>query len=161
LFPYYTHNFLNELKNWDVKDWNVFEYGGGHSTLWWRKKSKSCVSVDTSKLWSKNMNLIYEPNKENFIMKPQIICEHNNEKFDCIIIDGEPVEWRDDCTEIAIKSLKRNGILIIDNWLQNSIEHLKENDWTKSKSLLSKYESKVYKQEDHSDWKTAFWVIKD
>lgn len=161
LFPYYTHPFLRVLSSWDVKDWRVFEYGGGHSSLWWREKARSCISVDTCESWSQKMNLTLETEKEKFIAKPQVICDQLGEKFDCIIIDGEPVEWRDDCTETALRCLKKNGILIIDNWLQNSIKHLGENDWKKTRSILSRYESEIYKQENHQDWKTGFWIIKD
>ena len=36
LFPWYTRPFLQELMNWNVREWKVFEYGAGDSTLWWR-----------------------------------------------------------------------------------------------------------------------------
>lgn len=159
LYPYYTHSFLNVLKDWDTKDWKVFEYGGGNSSIWWRQKAKTCISVDTSVKWAKEMNLILEQEKNKFICMPQKICEETGEKFDCIIIDGEPNEWRDDCTEIAINCIKNDGILIIDNWLQNTIPFLGENDWVKSRKLLQNFKSCIYKQENHQDWKTGYWII--
>ena len=46
IYPWYTYELLDELKEWNVKNWNIFEYGGGYSTLWWRKKSTNVVSIE-------------------------------------------------------------------------------------------------------------------
>ena len=40
--------------------------------------------------------------KEEFINYPKNLIEDS--KFDCIIIDGNPNEWRDLCTEPALKA---------------------------------------------------------
>jgi hypothetical protein len=160
IFPYYSHTFLDILNAWDIKNWKVFEYGGGDSTTWWRNKTNECVSVDTNPAWSQKCDLILESTKDKFIEYPLGIVEQTGELFDCIVIDGEPVIWRDECTETALKCLKKGGILIIDNWLQDTIEGLGNNDWLRSKVLLKDYEGTAYKQPNHKDWKTAYWIIK-
>jgi hypothetical protein len=33
VFPWYTKLFLDILATWDIKDWDVFEWGGGYSTI--------------------------------------------------------------------------------------------------------------------------------
>ena len=155
-FPWYTRPFLEVLiNNFELSNWKVFEYGGGNSTIWWRRSSREVHSVDTNPIWSKNMNLTLCQEKEKFISCPKNLI--NEEKFDCIIIDGEPVEWRDDCTQYALESIKIGGILIIDNYEQDSVG-LKE--WPKTNSLLSLHEKHVFKEPEHQDWKTAFWLIK-
>jgi predicted O-methyltransferase YrrM len=159
IFPYYTHNFLEKLNTWNIENWRVFEYGGGDSTIWWRKKAKECISIDTNKKWSESHELILLQNKEEFINYPCKLVEETGQLFDCIIIDNEPVQWRDFCTEMAIKCIRDGGILIIDNWLQNSIEGLGENDWHKSKKLLKNYNCEIFKQNNHKDWKTGYWMI--
>ena len=113
LFPWYTRPFLKELSSWDIKDWKIFEYGSGNSTHWWRKKVKIVHSIDSNEQWAKNVGSIFINNKIDFINFPLTLIE--NDKFDCIIIDGDPVEWRDDCTEVALACIKNNGIIIFDN----------------------------------------------
>lgn len=160
LFPWYTHEFLNDLQHWDISDWKVFEYGGGMSSLWWRKKVKQCITIDTSKEWSLKNNLIFINEKDRFINYPMQVCEDSGELFDCIIIDGEPTEWRDLCTPVAMKCLKKGGTLIIDNWMQNSVSNCGEQSWTISQKILKDYKKteKIYKQSNHKDWKTGVWI---
>jgi len=150
VMPWYTHPFLDELLTWDVSNWRVFEYGAGYSTLWWRNKAKSVISVDTSKCWCDNINCNFESDKESYLSKP---LDYGN--FDCIIIDGEPTEWRDECTMYALSKLKDGGILIIDNYDQPSVE---PNVWESTNQLLKYYKCKIFKQPNHPDWKTAYWI---
>jgi predicted O-methyltransferase YrrM len=160
LFPWYTYEFLNELRHWDISEWKIFEYGGGMSSLWWRKKAKECITIDTSAEWSSRNNLVFINKKEDFINYPMEVCKNTNELFDCIIIDSEPTEWRDSCTPTAISCLKKGGILIIDNWMQNSVSGCGEKSWPESQQILKDYKKteKIYKQSNHKDWKTGVWI---
>jgi predicted O-methyltransferase YrrM len=154
IFPWYTKPFLDKLLTWDISNWKVFEYGCGDSTLWWKNKVKTVVSVDTNKEWADKVGAIYYQDKDGFINSPLNFIEDS--KFDCVIIDSEPVEWRDECVLNAIKVLKENGVLIIDNFRQKTVnlEH-----WPKVDELLSEKFCEVFKEENHQDWKTAYWLI--
>jgi hypothetical protein len=156
MFPWYTRPFLKHLLGFQMKDWKIFEYGGGGSTIWWRKYSREVHSVDTNISWSKKCDLIYVNDKIDFLSYPLKLID--DEKFDCIIIDGEPVQWRDECTEYALKAIKNGGIIIADNYQQKTVdlEH-----WTKTDELLKGYEKNVFKEPDHPDWKTACWKIEN
>lgn len=154
IFPWYTKSFLVELLNWDISMWKVFEYGSGDSTIWWRHNCREIISIDTNKEWSEKTNSHFSNNKNEFLNFPLNFIER--ELFDCIIIDGDPVDWRDDCTEISLKCLKKNGILIIDNFEQNSIGC---NNWTKTNNLLKDKNKFVFNQSGHDDWKTCYWKI--
>ena len=162
-FPYYVHELLDDFENWNMSGWKVFEYGGGDSTLWWRDKCRECISIDNDKVWARNRNLIFIEDKEQFVKYPLRIVEETNEKFDCIIIDQgrgpEGESWRDECTEIAVECLKDSGVLIIDNWLQDSIPGMGRNDWKRSQKILSEFKGRVYTQHNHKDWKTAVWYV--
>lgn len=155
-FPWYTRPFLEELIKWDIRDWKVFEYGAGDSTTWWRKHVKSVFSIDSDSKWAKNTNSHFENNKSKFLSYPETLIKDG--LFDCIIIDGEPTEWRDDCTEYALKCIKQNGIIIIDNYNQASIPNL--GNWPKTDNLLKSFHKEIYKEPNHKDWNTAFWRIK-
>lgn len=152
-FPWYVSSFLEVLRKCDTKNWNVFEYGSGDSTEWWRKRAKNVVSVDSNFQWAEKTKSYYCNKKSDFIEFPlKFISE---EKFDCIVIDGDPVEWRDDCTEYAIDSLKSGGMLIIDNYKQGSIGL---SFWPKTDILLENMDGEIFSQFGHSDWKTGYWI---
>lgn len=150
-YPWYTFPFLKELSTWDVSSWRVFEYGGGGSTKWWRRKAREVISVDNDPDWAATYNMILETEHDKYVQKPMEV----GGLFDCIIIDGLPREWRDDCTEVAFSCLKSGGILIIDNYHQPS-SHLGE--WPKTDDFLIslKMPVHVFKQELHDDWKTIY-----
>lgn len=154
IFPWYTRSFLKELSHWDVSQWKVFEYGCGDSTFWWRKKCKKVYSVDNNKKWSEKIGSFYCNEKEKFVNYPKGLIDDG--KFDCIIIDGNPNEWRDFCTEPSLQCLKQNGIIIIDNYQQKTTntEHYPITD-----KLLENKIKKVFQQKGHPDWKTAYWII--
>lgn len=152
IFPWYTKPFLDVLKTWDVSNWKVFEYGSGSSTLWWRKKAKLVHSIDSNQEWSVKVKSMFVNDKKTFIEYPTI----EKYEYDCIIIDGEPVEWRDECTKFALDSIRKGGIIIIDNYNQASVGlHY----WPRTSILLRPFKINIFSQEGHDDWKTAYWVI--
>jgi len=155
VFPWYTAPFLSVLETWEVSNWKVFEYGSGSSTLWWRKKAREVHSIDSSELWSNKVQSVFVCDKMEYIQYPLKLIDV--ESFDCIIIDGEPVEWRDQCTEFALQSIKSGGFIIIDNYTQKSVGL---QDWPLTDKLLEKFDKSVFLQEGHDDWKTAYWWIK-
>lgn len=148
--PWYTRNFLDLLLSWDISNWKVFEYGSGDSTIWWKHNARSVYSVETNKEWSEKVGSMYIDNEEDFIRYPTTLI--NDELFDCIIIDNDKFS-RDKCTEYALKSLKPTGILIIDNWHQESVP---PNIWENTDLLLSSYTLNIFHQPGHPDWKTLY-----
>tara|TARA_Y100001954_G_C15645924_1_gene520157 strand:+ start:345 stop:881 length:537 start_codon:yes stop_codon:yes gene_type:complete len=153
-FPWYTRSFLKVLNTWDVKKWRVFEYGSGDSTKWWKSKSSEVISVDNNKTWCDKTGAHFSQDKKEFTTYPEKFVKDG--KFDCIIIDGNPNEWRDYCTEIAVECIKEGGILIIDNYNQAST---KTGSYPLSDAILVNKEKFVFHQKGHRDWKTAYWVI--
>lgn len=155
IYPWYTSPFLERLRDWDMSNWKVFEYGCGDSTLWWRKKAKEVISIDSNEEWSKKTNVNFTKDKNEFITYPKQFI--NDGLFDCIIIDGEPIEWRDECVSTALECLKEGGILIIDNYLQDSVDLGR---WPIANDVLKDIDYEIFKEPEHVDWKTAFWVKK-
>src|ERR1044071_4103352 len=112
LFPWYVKSFLDELVTWELSDKVVFEYGAGASTVWWAKKALKVYSVDSSSEWiaAIKKELIktwtpgwfkYDDEKESYVESAKV-C---GIKYDIIIIDGEPIEWRDACVQPDRKSV--------------------------------------------------------
>ncbi len=72
--------------------------------------------------------------------------------FDIVIIDGE---WRDECTEYALKALIPGGLLIIDNYKQPSVQA----HGRRLKNSLRGKQITLFKEPDHADWVTAVIVV--
>ncbi len=163
VFPWYTKSFLDELVTWDLKDKVVFEYGAGASTLWWAKKAFKVYSVDSSSEWiiavKRELIKSWTPGWFKFDGEKETYTNSIRDcdiKYDIIIIDGEPIQWRDDCVKPALDYLVPGGKLIIDNWLQPSVGWLPSEE---TQQLLSRYPVQVYPQIGHPDWKTAVFTI--
>lgn len=153
--PWLVFPALDEIKMWDLQTKRVFEYGCGAGTLWWADKCELVVSIETNADW---FDAVHSRRAEKMVMRYYV---EKNEfvrsiieaiiQFDIIIIDCDPIEWRNDCIQPALKCLKPNGKLIIDNWNQPSC------DWMVSKEnreqLLS-MPHKIFKQPNHKDWTT-------
>jgi hypothetical protein len=150
IFPWYTRNFLETLSTWDISNWKVFEYGSGDSSIWWRHHAREVYSIETNKTWSEKVNSIYIDNEDDFVEYPCRLIE--NELFDCVIIDNDRFS-RDKCTKYALKSLKPTGILIIDNYHQESVP---PNIWDETDKILSNYKVNIFHQPGHPDWKTMY-----
>lgn len=160
VFPWYTKSFLDELATWDLKDKVVLEIGVGASSLWWHQKCKQLFGCDNNPEYVFALNDIV--NQGAWI---HVLCERKHfvqfikdygPECDIIIIDGEPIAWRDDYVKPALDCLKPGGKLIIDNWMQESVGWLPSEE---TQRLLAPYPCKVYPQEGHPDWKTLLVTV--
>jgi predicted O-methyltransferase YrrM len=165
ILPWYTKSFLDELVTWDLKDKIVFEYGCGASSLWWASRCKSMAGVEYNigyanavnkevsqryVRYSRSWPVAWFTFKGLYINHVRTVSQSS----DIIIIDGDPVEWRDNCVKPALDCLKPGGKLIIDNWMQPSV-------WVPSeetRALLAPYHCNIYKQSGHPDWQTAVFT---
>lgn len=157
VLPWYTKSFLDELVTWELGDKVVLELGGGASTLWWNKKAAEVLTIESSRQWaesiaSKGPRVVIAELKQHFLQW----AAGTPSLYDIVIIDGEPIEWRDDCVQPALKCIKPGGKLIIDNWMQPSVGWMPSEE---TQQLLSQYPAQVYSQLGHPDWKTAVWTV--
>jgi hypothetical protein len=147
LMPWYTRPCLEVLDKMDFVGKNVFEYGCGHSTLWYRKRGATVFGVDSNPDWAKFAGVDYvdpELGPESYLKSIERCV-----KYDFIIIDGL---FRDQCTEYAIDNLAHSGgLIIIDNYNQPSVE---PNDWTETNALIELMGLHLYKEPNHPDWST-------
>jgi hypothetical protein len=145
LFPWYTLPCLQWLEKQDVKEWKVFEYGAGYSTIWWRLNAASVKSVDHDSIWAQSMVTEFARDRQDYIWK----ISHGNHTgfFDCVVVDGE---WRDECVEVAKAFTTFGGFIIVDNYDQEDFPPAEKID-----ALLVGWHKQVFKQPNHSSWKTA------
>ena len=128
MYTYPCHEYLNSI------DWNgadVFEYGTGFSTVWWKNKGANVHGVEHNKQWYEKV----DGKKLGHIILCNDIDQYPNaingifqfKKFDVVVIDGLV---RYECVEPAVSSLKQGGIIIFDNsdWHRNTKELLDTKD---------------------------------
>lgn len=114
--PWYTYPATEYLKQFNYKDKRIFEWGSGHSSIFWGKRAKEVISVEGNYSWYKkiaerklrNLEVVYRKRKIDYIN----LVSARGGKYDVIIIDGE---YRRECARIAPKYLRRGGFIILDN----------------------------------------------
>lgn len=136
--PWYTYSFINFIEDRIQKDFEVFEYGSGNSTLWWANRVEMVDSVESDKKWfeqiksqmPQNVNLNYEACEDNENGKYAKKVLNSGNKYNLIIVDGKD---RNNCIHYSISALKNNGVIILDNSnreiYQSAFEELKANDF--------------------------------
>jgi predicted O-methyltransferase YrrM len=156
LYAWYTDTFIEELKKWKIKNWDVLEIGSGASTLWWGKNVKSLDSYEDNQEW---FDIVKEGIDE---LKLKVNYNYTNnyldalktdKKYDCIIIDGG---HRDLIIKTLIENIhlfKKGGILILDNL--EFIPTIMELDYLRTNKMF------VYPQTNHYFWRTAYWKLEN
>jgi hypothetical protein len=131
--PWYTYPALEYLAQLDFSGKTVFEYGCGHSTLFWARRAARVVSVEHNREWYElvkpklpdTCKLLYEPESDGYAAA----IEKFSEGFDVIVVDGLVTgRTRLKCARAAVPHLREGGMIILDNsdWLPESSRHLRQ-----------------------------------
>lgn len=138
--PWMTIGALDWFENNVNKDYRIFEWGTGNSTLYWVKRAKYVCSVEHDANWHKQIkqklsNLcldnyeykLEEPEKGSgykyastdnrykdmsFEKYCKAIESFPDNYFDMIVIDGRA---RVACAKLAISKVKNGGYIVLDN----------------------------------------------
>jgi hypothetical protein len=150
--PWFTYPAIEALKNWDLSDKRVFEYGSGYSTLFWASRAKEVITVEHNPQWQQkiaglapaNAQIIlapideakndYEPSAETLAELARYAetidrVTENGGRFQIIVIDGYArSRVRYQCARAALPHLDDNGLVILDNsdWLPATAMFLRE-----------------------------------
>jgi hypothetical protein len=114
--PLFTYPCVEFIRQFDLREKRVFEWGAGASTLYWMERAASVTSVENDPQWHKVMlrmkndvvKLVFEET-DRF---PFLINDEQG-LFDIVVIDSRG--YRYDCASEAIKKLARGGMIILDN----------------------------------------------
>ena len=99
--PWITYPAIDWLGKRLVKEHRVFEYGSGHSTLWYARHVSEVVAVEHDFEWTqrlivpRNVTLLYRADGDAYV---NAIADFEEQSFHCIGIDG-PERTR--CAELA------------------------------------------------------------
>lgn len=116
--PWITYPCLTFLEDRVRKDFVVFEYGSGNSTLWWALRSNRVISCEHDPDWyaqvlprvPQNVELKHIALEYGGAYSSQI--KQYTKMFDVIFIDGRD---RVNCVRNSLDALKPGGVLILDN----------------------------------------------
>jgi predicted O-methyltransferase YrrM len=147
-FPWYTKPCLLHLCRLKLGGKRVFEYGVGDSTFWWRAKGCEVLGVDDNEEWANKANMMHRSTSGSYI---NAVWAHEEKSiFDIIVIDGA---YRDYCLSACWNALSEDGFVIIDNYLQPSVDQA----WYFTPKFIKENNLKVelFKEPNHYDWQTA------
>jgi len=116
--PWNTYPFIKFIEPRLKKNFNVFEYGCGNSTLWYSKRVNSIVAVENDKDWFEkiksqlpdNAKIIYKDLEYEGEYSAEVL--KYSEHFHIIIIDGRD---RVNSVKNSLGKLTEDGIIIFDN----------------------------------------------
>lgn len=137
--PWFTYPAIDFLKKILNQNHHIFEFGCGSSTIFFSKTGFKTFSLETNRFWfeliykkliEKSSNKIvrndhfFDEKNEIFLVDKNIdavlycnFLSRFEKKFDFIIIDSMK---RNSCVEYAIKYLKPEGWLILDDSQRHS-----------------------------------------
>lgn len=122
--PWYTYPAIDFIKPRLEQDFRVFEFGSGHSSLWYSNLVDEVVAVEDSAEWvsemrdraPSNLNIVHQPDLTDY---PAEVLGRG--EFDIIVIDGLA---RQECVKPTLNAISDNGVVILDDF-----ERWHDRDW--------------------------------
>ena len=116
--PWMNYQVVEFLEGRLRKDFQLFEFGSGYSTLFFARLVKSVISVEYDEEWFRIVSKI-APENVTLVFKAEDIngeyCRVINstgQKFDVVIVDGRD---RVNCIIQSIDALTSGGVLLLDD----------------------------------------------
>lgn len=114
--PLYTYPAIEYLRQFDLSQKSVFEFGAGSSTLFWMERARRVVSVESKRDWFESLKPKLKSSVELLLEEGDgfpFCIERYPERFDLIVVDG--AGYRYDCAVSALTRLANGGMIILDN----------------------------------------------
>ncbi len=116
--PWNTYPYINFIEERLRMDMNIFEYGGGNSTLWYAQRVKSIKSVENDKGWFEiiskklpsNASMVYKNLEYNGEYSKEVL--NGGTKYHIIIVDGRD---RVNSVKHSLNKLTDDGVIVFDN----------------------------------------------
>lgn len=158
--PWYTYPAIEYLQGLDFSQKRVFEYGCGNSTRFWAQRAQSVVAVEDNPLWYERVrSQVDEHVSLQCLTQPEDYVrsiETSGSFYDIIVIDGDVLEQRLACAQIARKRLLSGGMIVLDNadWLERTTEYLRSTG-------LIQVDFSGFGPLNHYAWTTAIFFSRD
>lgn len=116
--PWLAPNVIARLEEIVKPVFRVIEHGCGGSTLWFSSRVASVLATDNNEKWREKINAKLDKSRAQvFASFGEIhpVEMADADKFDLLLIDGEPLEDRIQWIENAVKTVKAGGYVVLDN----------------------------------------------
>lgn len=137
VLPWLTFDAIRAIDDHLVFGDRLFEYGSGHSTLYWAQRGIFVVSMEDDPVWFElagtklatlpNATLHFAADKAGYVRGIDVV----DDDFDVILVDGT---FRMECIEAAVSRIRPGGLLVVDNtdwhWFSD-IDQRVPNTWRK------------------------------
>lgn len=130
--PWYTYPAIEYIRQLDLSDKTVLEFGSGYSTLFWASRCKKVYAIEDDAKWHSiiapeapaNVEYLLLEDRDAYVNAARSIGE---EQFDVIIVDGS---HRYQCAENSRPLLNPSGFMILDNsdWREETSRFLRDSD---------------------------------
>lgn len=118
--PWYSYPMIEFVRGLDFSARDVFEFGSGHSTLFWAARCRSVRAVEDDPAWSEKVESdIRTAGLSNaslrLVRDPAAYAAEvgrEGRRYDVIVVDGR---FRYDCAAAALGHLAADGFIILDN----------------------------------------------
>ena len=116
--PWCTYPFIQFIEPRLKKNFDVFEFGGGNSTIWYAQRVNSIKAVEHDQGWVEyisdkmpgNAKIIYKELVADGEYSKEVLI--GEEKYHIVIIDGRD---RNNCAKNSINCLTDDGVIVFDN----------------------------------------------
>ena len=113
--PWYTYPAIEYLAQVDLAGLRIFEYGSGHSTLYFKARGARVTSVESDPAWQAklaalhpDLRILLRERRDDYVRA----IDAEEGRFDLIAIDGR---WRHACALAAPARLAPGGLIVLDN----------------------------------------------
>lgn len=117
--PWLSYRAVKHLNGLVQPDWSVLEFGSGMSSLFFARRCRHLVSVESDPTWHEMMlkllasrglnNVDYRLRSEDIYTD---LPDLPDQSFDLVVIDGLV---RDRCARVALSKVKPGGYVFFDN----------------------------------------------
>lgn len=118
--PWMTYPAIDFLSQLDFSDMTVFEWGSGFSTIWWAKRCRKIISVESNQAWVPYIKSLLPDSVELLVTsfdrsaEIQALMQCDQTKHDVFVIDNHG-PFRRYCAEAAADHVAKGGLIILDN----------------------------------------------
>lgn len=112
--PWFTYPAIDYLRQLDLSNKIMLEWGAGSSSLFFAKRVKTLYSIEHNHDWYEQIKINKKDNQV-LILEELKYAEKAKElsiDFDIILIDGIQ---RNECSAISLNIINKKGIIILDN----------------------------------------------
>jgi hypothetical protein len=116
--PWCTYSYIEFIKTRLDSNMEVFEYGAGYSSIFYAKRVKNLVTVESDSGWMKTIQPLLPPNTQILFQQLDYngqycsVINKTDKQYDVIVVDGRD---RVNCLQKCIRNLKEEGLIVLDD----------------------------------------------